>query len=615
MAAARDDQEVELNDNLHFNISCHGANTGKFFKLPANVKIMIPSEIEYIGIIPSNTALHWKLNCMRIDANFSNIKTIVDKMVYAESKAEAYNQNFKIYDGNLDMNSNVPRCDMCPIIEYSDDDKLFYSGIAKCPVTIKKMHLIDKVYKNGQVKQTGSIETIGKDSIHQELDKIHKTYIGVRLEELYRLHSMRINPMASLIFPMLKVATIKQLEYSNCPIQDCIPSITVTKDSVTLPGVKHNGQTYVDAFMIEPTDMYFADPTLFKRINIFKNEIHAVIDKSKNLTLEIIVNDLVTKYPNSQINIIAIACNRLPKDITPQAKAIYMATDKGIMYDEYQKMSLTHALSEVELKAAHDESKKHDFISKLNETFNTKSNISFNDFITINKFKETFNNLSDKEIHYGIRGMNPERMKIVLLMIQHARTSARKALTRSMGPIKQDVVHENKNEVCNDKLLLTDEKKEFVLALTQAFKNTSKLTINIFLASNDTYRQIFDSISDEALLRDIIILTNFTRYKAIARLIMQARTYNEQKQQRFNLLVDEIKKEHKIACAVSTGVFDVEFPGGLAVDSSRQLKKNELTELANEVSMLSLFDKDKDQYIKYLKYKTKYLNLLQHNKK
>ena len=150
-----------------YSLNAHGSNTGTFFKLPNNVRVLIPSKLDYTYTLFYVDSLFFYLSLLKPNDDLSNLNKIFS---YINKIGDI---QYKIYCGDMDM--------LCPNIEYSDDiDKDFRAGVSKLPCQLL-VNYIDDYYSetNKKYYQSGEqvyLDNNGIKKIQDDLiDGIEKT--------------------------------------------------------------------------------------------------------------------------------------------------------------------------------------------------------------------------------------------------------------------------------------------------------------------------------------------------------------------------------------------------------------------------------------------------------
>ena len=123
-----------------YNITAHGLNLGsdRFFKLPENVVLIIPSTLQslYTGLIAE--AVMWQLNLIKPDETLLNVKGFIDRYKSNHAASGHNLLDFKVYDSRSDHNIMVPN-----ILYGPDPDNHLFAAIMQCPLKIKLEYLVD----------------------------------------------------------------------------------------------------------------------------------------------------------------------------------------------------------------------------------------------------------------------------------------------------------------------------------------------------------------------------------------------------------------------------------------------------------------------------------------
>lgn len=124
----------------NFNVSAHGGATGEIFKLPANVRVIMLCFGSLYPACLSTSLAELKMNLFDLKPDLSDIMTLHKDVVMHEVGADE-----SIMSTNLCVRSgNIPNISYIPDLEFTQDDKIFMTGIYEVPIKF-----INK-YKTGE---------------------------------------------------------------------------------------------------------------------------------------------------------------------------------------------------------------------------------------------------------------------------------------------------------------------------------------------------------------------------------------------------------------------------------------------------------------------------------
>ena len=301
-------ESLPIIKNVNYNLHAHGNNTGKFFILPPNTRILIPSLPEKLYATVEAECTFAKISLLNIDATCSNIDSLIKKFLYAQHKVTNPTLNFKVYGvGTKAMK--------CPIINYQNEKKnRFLTGIAKCPVTIKQMYLKDQISggygdREETYKQKGDIITI--DNPSEKIDNFLKLFkeSGITTNEIGTHYNLKNDIIAHLLYPHTK--------------KDIVVS-----SSAAAANTEYQFITYYDTENFSTIEHLNYDISKFLAKQYVKESL---------LSLENIANYYRAKVDalygrETIITIITFACNSFASDTNIKD---YEREDEGMLYDEF----------------------------------------------------------------------------------------------------------------------------------------------------------------------------------------------------------------------------------------------------------------------------------------
>ena len=340
-AAGHDDRKEPIFKNVNYNLHAHGANTGRFFKLPPNTRIFIPSLNEALYATVSAECLFAQLNLLTIDPACSNIDSLLSKFLSEQTRiineqTRMVNEplSYKIYDTAFEIVD-------CPNILYEPEKSQFTTGIAECPVVVKQTYL--KNYKSQtthEFRQAG--DTIIIDNPIQKIIEFNESFIHsgfdgiesmLNFREPHKPHSqlqklrsgLKKSIIAHLLFPYTKRAS-----YSAPGAGAGAAAVPAGNAMIELP----NYITYYDS-------------------NKFTTIEHLTDNMGQPQESQIYLENIVKHYrhkidsdptlgPDTVITIITFACNKIDASV----KAQYEARDGGISYQEFKRRSPFIGLSQ-----------------------------------------------------------------------------------------------------------------------------------------------------------------------------------------------------------------------------------------------------------------------------